>query len=304
MEYSNRELASISAEWALVLRNSAELEESPEKKPKILQQALDRIEDAINKNNSKPDYYEIKGLLFTDLSLLQHGDDSLSTLEKANSAFQLSAMHQNSYKTHFQWARNLYSMSRIAQQKEKQTRYLDEADKRFSIAVELRNNHPDLFYYWGVCLIFLSRMSSYNAAKRPLTIKAIDKLNTCVNLKKDSLDAHFHLGASQFIIWKESDKEEQPLYFRDAFYHFEWTVSLFHNIPGFYFKAEEIEIFRGNPFQFVRTLENYYQMEPLWELWIGPTDVNPVFLKTIEAAVKREKEALLEKTQDGEEVQS
>ena len=186
-----------------------------------------------------------------------------NVLDNAGSGFDVSYLR----------AKNIHHLAMLSDKPSSQTHQNDliDANKLFKAAVDSKTemtNDPELNFNWGTTLVLLAQCEGYPASKKGYLSNAISKLLKAVENKKDTR-AHFYLGAALVLIRKLVEEIEKPLYFRDAFYQFEWTIS--QNSAGtFYFQADEIEMFRGDPDAFVRTLEKKYgydDPESVYSLW-------------------------------------
>lgn len=249
-----------------------------------LEKAAEIIENAINANPTwEP--YETKGIILAEKGTLIE-QNKIQVLKEADKALLNSKLRGGSFSTSYLKAKNLYEIATLSNAKEKAD-LLKEAESLFESTAEYQENDEDVYYWWGITLALLAGGKSGDQ-KMNLMVKASEKLNTAVNLDQAYKKAHFYLGALLFIIEKEVDEKQKPLYFRDAFYNMEWTVSL--NEPDlleFYFEADQIQEFKADTYQFVRTLEDYYGYPPLFQEWVGKKhEINEKFLNILKKAIE------------------
>jgi len=267
------------AEWGDILFDRARME-SGFKKNEYLREAQEKLSQAI-RLHKKPDYYMKLGEILTEMSLL----------EDANKQFEEATITGEVIDAWFLWGKNLYDMAFKTDKADEKKGYLEAARHQFESALKRKDDFIDALYYLGLTLAQLAKHEGGDM-KMNVLIRASDNLNKLVSLKKDHRKGHFYLGAILIIIHNElSSDDKKPLYFRDAFYNFEWTISLNYNLPKFYFNAADITKFRGQTYMFVRTLEKLYEYEPaLFVDWVGKVEPSKDFKETINKAVQSERE--------------
>ncbi len=273
-------------EWSRALIERSRISEIKEDKLRLLETAEDTIESAITiRQDWEP--FETKGVILTEESALtETNEEKINILKEANIALSESKIRGGKFDTHYIWARNLYDIAIMTAVPEKRTDALKRCDRLFESAVEIQEEDADVYYWWGIALA-LSASSKTGERRRILLVRASEKLSTAVNIRQNYKKAHFYLGAVLFMIEKDADEEQKPLYFRDAFYGTEWTVSLDEpDLSGFYFEDLQIQEFEKDTYAFVRTLENRYGYEPLFEEWVGKQDISEEYLGILDIAIK------------------
>lgn len=272
-------------EWSRALIECSRISEKKEDKLRPLETAEDTIESAITiRQDWEP--FETKGVILTEKSALtETNEGKIEILKEANSALSESKIRGGKFDTHYIWARNLYDIAIMTADLEKRTDALKRCDRLFESAVEIQEEDAEVYYWWGIALA-LSASSKTGERRKVLLVRASEKLSTAVSIRHNYKKAHFYLGAVLFMLEKDVDEEQKPLYFRDAFYGMEWTVSLDEpDLSGFYFEDVQIQEFEKDTYTFVRTLENRYGYEPLFEEWVGKQDISEKYIEILDGAI-------------------
>jgi len=272
-------------EWSKALIERSRISEKKEDKLRPLKTAENTIESAITiRQDWEP--FETKGVILTEESALtETNEEKIKILKEANSALSESKIRGGKFDTHYIWARNLYDIAIMTADLEKRTDALKRCDRLFESAMEIQEEDAEVYYWWGIALA-LSASSKTGERRRILLVRASEKLSTAVNIRQNYKKAHFYLGAVLFMLEKNVDEEQKPLYFRDAFYGMEWTVSLDEpDLSGFYFEDVQIQEFEKDTYTFVRTLENRYGYEPLFEEWVGKQDISEKYIEILDGAI-------------------
>lgn len=286
-EIQRRPSYKLYYEWSEALIKRSGICEKREDKLKLLKTAKDKIEKAIAiKQSWEP--YEKKGVILTEESALaEMKKEKIEALKQANDALRESKIWGGGFDTHYVWARNLYGIATLTTDLERRTDALKRCDNLFESVVEFQEENAEVYYWWGLALA-LSASGKKGELRRILLVKASEKLSTAASIRRNYTKAHFYLGAVLFMIEKEADADQKPLYFRDAFYGMEWTVSLDKpDLSKFYFEADQIQEFRKDTHVFVRTLENRYGYEPLFEGWVGKQDISEEYMDILNEAIER-----------------
>jgi len=268
-----------------------------------LDNAIEYYEKAIREGLHDPDNYYEMGKILTEKSgiLSEQSSEKCKLLNDANESFKQTVLRKSDeIKGRIQWAQNLYEMASIIEDNKRKQQYLDKAWELLDELIQKDNEYIEAYYLLGLVQAQLAIYEKRDTRKNML-IRACDNLNKILTRKKDYKKAHFYLGAILFIIRDEMEEEEideKSLYFRDAFYHFEWTVSLHYVLSDFYFKPGEINTFSTDTYQFVRTLEKLYEFNTpsLFKQWILDKEIDPnqQFNVIIEEAIERKKSAINE----------
>lgn len=269
-----------------------------------LDNAIEYYEKAIGEGLHDPDNYYEMGKILTEKAgiLSEKSSEKCKLLIDANKSFKQTVLRKSDEtKGRMQWAQNLYEMASITEDYKKKQQYLDKAWELLDELIQKDNEYIEAYYLLGLVQAQLAIYEKRDTRKN-LLIRACDNLNKILTHKKDYKKAHFYLGAILFIIRDEMEKEEEidekSLYFRDAFYHFEWTVSLHYDLSDFYFKPGEIDTFSTDTYRFVRTLEKLYELNTpsLFKQWILDKEIDPnqQFNVIIEEAIERKKSAINE----------
>ena len=270
---------------------------------KYFDNAIDYYKKVIENDLHDPDNYYKMG----EISTKKAGIFSVKSSEKckllndANKYFEQTILRRSSEtKARMQWAQNLYDMASITKDDKKKPQYLDKAWELLNELIQEDKEYIKAYYLIGLVQAQLA-IHERRDTRRNLLVRACDNLNKILTHEKNDKKAHFYLGAILFIIKEEMEEEEtdeKSLYFRDAFYHFEWTVSLHYNSSDFYFTSDEIDTFSTDTYKFVRTLEKLYEFNTpsLFKQWILNEEIDPSeqYYAIIEKAIERKKLAINE----------
>jgi len=270
---------------------------------KYLDNAIDYYKKTTDAGLHDPDNYYKMGEISTEKAeiISEKFSKKCELLNDANKYFEQTVLRRSSEtKARMQWAQNLYDMASITGDNNKKPQYLDKAWELLDELIQEDNEYVEAYYLLGLVQAQLAIYEKRDT-RRNLLVRACDNLNKILTHKKEYKKAHFYLGAILFIIKEEMEEEEieeKSLYFRDAFYHFEWTVSLHYDLSDFYFTSGEIDTFSTDTYQFVRTLEKIYEFNTpsLFKQWIFNKEINPneQFNAIIKKAIKRKKSAISE----------
>ena len=268
-----------------------------------LDNAINYYKKTIDESLHKPDNYYKIGEILTEKAgmFLDKSSEKCKLLNDANKSFEQTVLRKSDEtKARMQWAQNLYDMASITEDNKKEPQYLEKAWELLDELIQKDSEYIEAYYLLGLVQAQLA-IYERRDTRRNLLVRACDNLNKILTHEKDYKKAHFYLGAILFIIREEMEEEEtdeKSLYFRDAFYHFEWTVSLHYNLSDFYFTSNEIDIFSTDTYQFVRTLEKLYEFNTpsLFKDWIFNKEIDPnqQFKVIIEEAIERKKSAINE----------
>ena len=263
---------------------------------KYLDYALNYYKKAIDEGLHDSDNYYKMGEISTEKAgiISEKSSGKCKLLNDANKYFEQTVLRRSSEtKGRMQWAKNLYEMASITEDNKKKPQYLDKAWELLDELIQKDNEYIEAYYLLGLVQAQLATYEKRDTRKN-LLVRACDNLNKILTHKKDYKKAHFYLGAILFIIRDEMEEEEideKSLYFRDAFYHFEWTISLHYNSLDFYFMSDEIDTFSTDTYQFVRTLEKLYEFNTpsLFKQWILNKEIDPSeqYNAIIEKAIER-----------------
>ena len=263
---------------------------------KYFDKAMENYNEVIKNGLHDPDnYYKMGEILTKKASLLPKKiSEKYKLLGDANKKFEQAVLRKSSEtKARMQWAQNLYDMASITEDDKKKPQYLDKAWELLDELIQEDKEYIKAYYLLGLVQAQLA-IYERRDTRRNLLVRACDNLNKILTYEKNDKNAHFYLGAILFIIKEEMEEDgtdEKFLYFRDAFYHFEWTVSLHYNSSDFYFTSGEIDAFSTDTYQFVRTLEKLYEFNTpsLFKQWILNKEIDPSeqYNAIIEKAIER-----------------
>lgn len=270
---------------------------------KYFDTAIEYYKKVIENGLHDPDNYYKMGEISTKKAgiLSDKSFEKCELLNDANKHFEQTVLRRSSEtKARMQWAQNLYDMASITEDNKKKPQYLDKAWELLDELIQEDNGYIKAYYLLGLVQAQLA-IYERRDTRRNLLVRACDNLNKILTHEKDYKKAHFYLGAILFIIREEMEDEEtdeKSLYFRDAFYHFEWTISLHYDLSDFYFTSGEIDTFSTDTYQFVRTLEKLYEFNTpsLFKQWIFDKEIDPnqQFNMIIKEAIERRKSAINE----------